>query len=326
MQRGRALSDLPLTETMASLRHLSTGTTRLLEPNHIVGRGLTCNLRLAPMYVSAQHAVLRWAQRRWELRDLGSSNGTWLNGERLKAGERHSVSKGARMAFGSLDDPWEMVDAAHPRAMAVPIDGGDPVVMEGDFLALPSPEDPAVTIYSAKPGMGAELGWLLEESNHSVVPIANMQVFECGGRAWRFSFTEETETVRIQDPPELTLHHIHLVFTVSRDETRVHVQMHVGGRTIDLGARAHHFLLVTLARQRLADRAEEHGEAACGWIDHEDLSHDPRMSTPQLNIDVFRIRKQFEMAGVRDAVGVIERRPMSRQLRIGVERLTVVRE
>ena len=312
---------------MASLKQISTGKTRLLEPNHIVGRGLTCNLRLAEMYVSAQHAVLRWAQRRWELRDLGSSNGTWLNGERLKAGERYAVPAGARLAFGNLDDPWEMVDAALPRAMAVPLDGGDPVVMEGEFLALPSPEDPEVTIYSARPGMGAELGcWLLEESNHSVVPIANMQVFECGGRVWRFSFTEETDTVKIQDPPELALRHVHLVFTVSRDETRVHVQMHVGGRTIDLGARAYHFLLVTLARQRLADRLEGHGEAACGWIDHEDLAHDPRMSGPQLNIDVFRIRKQFESAGVIDAVGIIERRPMSRQLRIGVEKLTVVRE
>jgi hypothetical protein len=273
------------------------------------------------MYVSAQHAVLRWWQERWELRDLGSSNGTFLNGVRLNAGERCSVPQGAQIAFGSLEDAWEMVDVSFPRAMAVPIDGGDPVVMEGEILALPSPEDPLITIYGTEIG-----GWQLEDANHAVVPITNMQVFECGGRAWRFCCTVSDRTHPIGDPQELLLRDIHLVLNVSRDEERVHVRFHTGNRTRDLGARAHHYLLVTLARRRIEDRAADHSEPACGWVDLEDLAHDPRMSGPQLNIDVFRIRKQFEAAGVRDAVGVIERRPMSRQLRIGVEKLTVVRE
>jgi hypothetical protein len=312
---------------MASLRHVSTGKTHLLEPHHVVGRGLTCNLRLTPVYVSAQHAELRWVQHRWELRDLASRNGTFLNGERLKAGEEYAAGKGARVAFGSLDEQWELVDAFAPPVMAVPVDGGEPVAMEGELLALPSGEDPAVTIYRAEPGPGGGLGgWLREDSNHSVVPIANLQVFSCGGRSWKFCCTEDTSTYRFPFATEVALRHVHLVFRVSRDEETVHVQMHVGDRSIDLGARAHNYLLVMLARQRLKDREDGHPETACGWIDYEDFSHDPRMVPQQVSIDVFRLRKQFAGAEVIDAAGIVERRPMTRQLRIGVEKLTVIRE
>jgi hypothetical protein len=45
----------------------------------------------------------------------------------------------------------------------------------------------------------------------------------------------------------------------------------------------------------------------------------------QLNLDVFRIRKQFALAGVRDAPSIIERRSGTGQLRIGVQRLSIER-
>jgi hypothetical protein len=56
---------------------------------------------------------------------------------------------------------------------------------------------------------------------------------------------------------------------------------------------------------------------------NEDFSNDPRMTPPLLNIDVFRIRGQFAAAGVVDAADILERRPPSRQLRIGTGRLTI---
>ncbi len=312
---------------MASLRQTSTGRVQHLESEHFVGRAFTCNLRLTPSYVSAQHARLRWTKHRWELRDLGSSNGTFLNGERLEPRADHVARQGANLAFGSLDERWEMVDDAAPPVMAVLIDGGDPIVMEGDLLALPSPEEPSATIYRATPAHGAGTsGWVIEDANHTVAPLANRQVFECGGRLWRFCCPEELETYRIPLSSEIALRYAHLVFTVSHDEERVHARLRAGARSVDLGARAHHYLLVTLARRRIEDAKNGHAEAVCGWVDHEDLSRDPRMTPPQLNIDVFRIRKQFSAAGVVDAAGIIERRPLTRQLRIGVERLTVVRE
>ena len=65
-------------------------------------------------------------------------------------------------------------------------------------------------------------------------------------------------------------------------------------------------------------------EVACGWIHQDDVAHDPTMATPQLNIDAFRIRKQFAAAGLIGAANIIERRPRTKQLRIGAARLSII--
>jgi len=116
-----------------------------------------------------------------------------------------------------------------------------------------------------------------------------------------------------------------LTFSVSTDEEYVQLQMQAGNRVVDLGTRGHNYLLLTLARQRIEDAATGLPESSCGWIYQEDLAHDPSMAPPQLNIDVFRIRRQFAGAGVVDAANIVERRPRTRQLRIGTGRLSIVR-
>jgi hypothetical protein len=46
-------------------------------------------------------------------------------------------------------------------------------------------------------------------------------------------------------------------------------------------------------------------------------------SLSQLTLDIYRARRQFSDAGVVDSAQIVERRTTSRELRIGVERLSV---
>lgn len=115
-----------------------------------------------------------------------------------------------------------------------------------------------------------------------------------------------------------------LCFSVSKDEEYVGLRIHQGEVVADLGARSHNFLLLTLARHRLADASEGHPETTCGWTDLDELGRDPSMATPKLNVDVFRIRRHLLSRGVRDAEAIIERRPGCRQLRIGAGRISIV--
>jgi pSer/pThr/pTyr-binding forkhead associated (FHA) protein len=52
--------------------------------------------------VSRQHAEIRWTGDRVSIVDRGSTNGTWLNGERLSPGQPRWLKEGDRVAVGRL--------------------------------------------------------------------------------------------------------------------------------------------------------------------------------------------------------------------------------
>jgi hypothetical protein len=305
---------------MAMIREICSGQTRLLEPEYLVGRAPLCALRINQRYISARHALLRWTGDRWELKDLGSRNGTFLDGRKIPSGEEQVAKQGMKIAFGKLEQEWELIDTSAPSVMAVPVEGGEPVLLDGDLLALPSGEEPLVTIYPNPEG-----GWLLEQPDESTTPITNLQTFEIAGKVWRFCCPERIlKTSLTNDLPELEVRHLELTFSVSRDEEYVSLQASCDSRRFDLGARSHHYTLLTLARRRLEDAAQGLPETSCGWVYQEDLSIHPNMTPAELNIDVCRLRKQFASFGVFDAAAIIERRPRTRQLRIGTGRIAIV--
>ena len=48
-----------------------------------IGRHPSNDLQLEAPEISSRHAVLEWIEGEWRLRDLGSRNGTSLNGRRI---------------------------------------------------------------------------------------------------------------------------------------------------------------------------------------------------------------------------------------------------
>ncbi|MGP3970697.1 FHA domain-containing protein [Streptomyces sp. 6N223] len=65
-----------------------------------IGRASGSGLRLNHASVSRQHATLRGTGTGWTLRDLGSSNGTWVNGLRVTDSVR--VRPGDHVSFGAM--------------------------------------------------------------------------------------------------------------------------------------------------------------------------------------------------------------------------------
>jgi hypothetical protein len=65
----------------------------------IVGRSSACRLVLDHDTVSRRHAQLRHTPQGWEIVDLGSLNGTWVNGWRV---ERATLHPGDVVELGEL--------------------------------------------------------------------------------------------------------------------------------------------------------------------------------------------------------------------------------
>jgi hypothetical protein len=300
--------------TTGLLRKTNSGELCALEAEHIVGRSPRASLRADQGFVSSQHACIRWVAGRWELKDLGSRNGTMVNGVPLKPGEPWRLEKGDRVSFGDSAETWELVDDSPPKVMILPLDApAHPIVVEGDMIAIPSSSDPKATVFC-----GADGQWRLERED-DVVSLSNGHVFVTGGRHFRFSVPEIAETRALRD----NLARAHLQFRVTKSWEEVHLQVQVGNRRYDLGSRVIYYPLFLLARHRLTDVAQHLPESACGWVYQDELLEELRDTPEYLNTNIFRIRQEFAAVGFADPASIIERRPGTKQLRMGTASLSI---
>jgi pSer/pThr/pTyr-binding forkhead associated (FHA) protein len=75
----------------------------LQDDRTIVGRVPTCDVVLPDHLVSRQHAEIRRESFGYIVSDLGSSNGTFVNGQRLSADESRPLRDGDTLRLGSSE-------------------------------------------------------------------------------------------------------------------------------------------------------------------------------------------------------------------------------
>jgi hypothetical protein len=303
---------------MALLVHDRSRTTVRLYANHLIGRAERCDLRIDAQYVSAEHATVRWNGSVWLLKDLGSRNRTFLNGEVIAPSTPVALRTGCVVAFGMQGDTWHIEDLAAPQAVAVPLDGGEALVADDALLAVPSPEVPVATLYR-----GSDGGWKLDQEGE-VREAVDGGVFEVDGRAFRLSLPSAVlPTVPLTELDVPRVFDIELRFSVSADEEHVEITAETSGRTLRLGARTHNYLLLELARRRAADADARLPDTSCGWVYQDELCERLKVDPARLNVDVYRIRKQFADLELLDPAAVVERRARTKQLRLGVKRFQI---
>ena len=129
LERGRARDQL--LESPATLATLSNGSLwrrefKINRPVAAIGRGEHNDVRIPDESVSASHATLVRKGDTWFVLDLGSSNGTFVDGLRV-AGERE-VAAGAILTLGSVKLTF------HPRAAKNRAGTGTHHVHRGELL------------------------------------------------------------------------------------------------------------------------------------------------------------------------------------------------
>lgn len=298
---------------MGLMESQADGTLRALKARSLVGRSPGCELQIDKPCISREHAVLSWAGGRWEIRDLGSRNGTVVDGTPIEPGESLRLSQGALISFGEPEEAWRLSDAAAPEPFA-DADGAQ-VHGSGGMLMLPSAEQPDVTVYADGGG-----GWLAE-TDEGTVPIGDRDSLEVGGIRYELSLPTLLEaTVDVVEPTVTTLT---LDFAHSRDEEYVESSFEFLGRSTELKARSFTYTMLTLARLRLDDVGSGLPESEQGWVHQEDLARMIGSDPATLNVYISRARRQLADAGVKDASRIIERRRGTGQVRIGTHRLRV---
>lgn len=300
------------------LLKLPSGERVLLLDEHVLGRSSSCDTTLEHHDTSSRHALFYWAEGHWWVRDLGSTNGTRLDGRRLSAGVPERLSANAQLVLGKSQ--VVLLDDGAPLPAAMCVETGELHTGEGSVIVIEQAADAAASIYLEH---GAK--WWLETGG-SVESLVDGQVFRCGSLSYRFfaaSGRVRTVPLSVQ---ALRLANVQLEFRVSLDEEVVELKGSTGDQVIDFGCRAHNYTLLTLARRRQADAEDPNlPQTSHGWVDAHDLIRQLGSNETRLSVEVTRIRQQFSKAGFDDAADIVERRRGTRQLRIGTARFSVQR-
>ncbi|MEC7524504.1 MAG: FHA domain-containing protein [Myxococcota bacterium] len=291
----------------------------VVDASLLVGRSSRCALVLDESWVSGQHARLYWDGEAWWIKDLASRNGTFVNGEQLSAGSPRRLSRGDRVAFGQREAEWRVGDVDPPTLLAVPEDGGAPLPMAEGLLALPHADAPEVTLF-----LDPREGFVLERGGERR-GVRDGLVVQAGGRAFSLRVPQWVSPTATADHQRAgpRLVEVALRFRVSRDEEHVQLVAALRGETHDLRSRAHHYLLLTLARERIADLERGLPPEGCGWIHVEEIARRLRAEPEHVNLHVFRARKQIACVGVEDPAELVERRLDAHQIRIGTGLLDI---
>jgi len=289
----------------------------MLSAENVVGRLPLCQLPLDPPAVSKAHALVRWNGTCWELRDLGSRNGTYLGQQRLATGVTMSVVLGADIVFGDAGETWRLVDDGAPTPAAVPTDGGPVSLMISGTIAVPSAEQPLATVCADGDGWELELDDVRR-------PLAPGEHFTVAGREWRFDCPSGAAPTHPAGGTWTRIGDLVLVFAVSRNEEQVALKLRGPRVERDLGTRGAFYLSLVLCEHRLRERARGVGEP--GWLPVDDLLRMvPDYTSPShVNVEICRLRQVLHEVGVEDAWRIVERR--RGQLRFGTDRAEVLRE
>lgn len=278
-------------------------------PAHcLVGRSAACFVRIASTHVSSEHARLSWTGEHWELRDLGSRNGTTVDGRPVKPGAAVPLVAGATLCFGEERACWTLLEDSGPvPAMRDPVTGRVRVAREG-LLVLSESGSELPYLHELAGGQ-----WLLEGTDGPSM-VRDGDVVTVDGQAWVLHLAEPVPGTEESSGRSLWLGSLDFSFAVSPDEEYVTLSLRAGETEHALPPRAHHYLLLTLARMRRQD-----GD---GWCYGDELARRLGIEETSLNVQIFRARDELVRLGVADASGVVERRRGTGQIRTGILRFS----
>lgn len=307
-------------QLMGVLKHVSSGKSVTLPAHAVAGRAPSCAVRLAHQSASNNHASVFWTGERWEVRDLGSTNGTSVDETTVPLKENAHLERGAVVRFGCDAERWALIDDGGPVALARSPSTGEVRRAEDGLLALPDLGDVLVSVVMDSAGM-----WFVETSEGSRRPAKDREQITIAGKPWELevpSYVPVAGTHKARPSPQLAS--LTLRFHVSRDEEHVRLEALDGDAVLSLGERSCFYPLLLLARERCEDAADPSlPESEHGWLHVVDLIGALAVDERHLNVSVHRVREAFGKAGVMGAEGIVQRRP--RQMRIGVGSLVEIK-
>ena len=133
-----------------------------------IGRGAVNDIQIEGTWVSRRHARIAWSGTEYVLEDLGSTNGTFVNGERVRG--PHALNSGDRLQLGTkvelgfemyVPDPHYAQPVAPGIAPSPASSAGPPPAYAPPSEPIPAQKEPFLRRKSTRIGALALAGVLL---------------------------------------------------------------------------------------------------------------------------------------------------------------------
>lgn len=300
---------------MAKLKN-DQGSEFVVPCRCLIGRSGLAHLRLTNRRVSSEHCLVFWENRGWSVRDLGSRNGSSVNGRPLAPGQPRPLQIGDTLRIGGSEEVWALCDDEAPEPCAVCEPTGGWRHGQQGLLQLPEDGSPSASIFEH------DGRWVCEGSS-SMERVETEQTVLVNGLPWKLYLPDLAGASDRTEEGSLMLGNLTLRFSVSSNEEHVALELVSPSGTREVPSRTYLYMLLVLARRRLQPTP---GDDPQGWIHTEELARMLRCSREKLNVDVHRLRQLFRLSKVRDASKIVERRLGSSELRIGTSRVELTSE
>lgn len=298
---------------MAKLEN-DQGSEFLVPCRCLIGRSGLAHLRLGNRRVSSEHCLVYWESQSWRVRDLGSRNGTSVNGRSLTPGQSRPLSIGDTLRLGGSDEVWALCDDGPPEPCAFCEPTGGWRHGQQGLLQLPDDTSPSASVFEQ------EGRWVCE-GPAQLERVESEQTVIVSGLPWKLFLPDLPGASDRTEEGLLVLANITLRFTVSSNEEHVALELLHGSLSREVPHRTYLYTLLVLARRRARPAPEDDQQ---GWIHSEELARMLRCSREKLNVDVHRLRQLLRSAKIRDAGKIVERRLGSSELRIGTNRIELI--
>jgi len=270
----------------------------------LIGRSSLADVVLQSRRASNEHASLGWYSNHWVLRDLGSSNGTTVDGRLLDPRDRIVLTVGNTLQFGGDAETLHVLDVAPPPPCAVLLGPQSCTWGQRTLLVLPNETTPEASVFFVNGR------WHIDDGTQTRMPECG-DIVQLPSGHFRLLLPDDPDANGFTAGHDLELNKLELVFRVGSNAVVVHVVQ--GSADVRLPSRACLQTLLALARLRRGAAVQEGG-----WVGTAELAELRSCSPEKINVDVHRLRKLFEEAGIHDAARIIERDD-TKKLRIGVE-------
>ena len=182
------------------------------------------------------------------------------------------------------------------------------------LLVLPSSDAPEASVFL----QGTQ--WQIDDGNEILRPDSG-DLIQLRGSWWRLLLPESSAfETNATASDNLDMTRLELTFLVSAE--RVLLRVTQGKTNLQLPCRVALLTLLTLARLRMQSKVPE---PDAGWVSTAELAEMRNSTQEKVNVDIHRLRKLFQEAGVHNAAHIVERDDTKR-LRIGVRSLRELRD